>query len=90
MPEYEKLLLDAHPATTAQEGGAGATRARRSTSSRTNRSGSGQGNPGSAICRLTVPCIATQTAVLSATTSVLVETPAATQASTASTSSAKL
>ena len=53
----------------------------RSTNLRTKSSGSGHGKPGVADLRLTVPCRATQMAVLSAKASVLSERPAAMQAS---------
>ena len=95
-----RSLRDLRPRRRGEDGAGGrtpgdhhtgtVTRARRSTSPLTNPSGSGQGKPGSATCRLTIPCIATHIAVLSATTSVLVDWPLATHAATASTSRAKL
>ena len=77
-------------ASRAQAGGSGVMRARRSTSWRTKSTGSGQGNPGADDLRLTVPCSATQIAVLSAIASVLADRPAVMHAASASTRSAKL
>ena len=63
-------------------------RASESTRWRTKVSGSGHGKPGSEVRSVTAPCRATQTAVESATTSVLADAPASAQASMPRTSRA--